>query len=357
MLRALGIAYDGAKKGSAGEPASPGHADCAEFCAAHLAAQQVVQPEARRAEAAAASTAGGVAATTATATTTRTRCSVVRDPRREQPHVRRTHRSIPRRERTGAHHRRGAAAISGERLKRTSFARRFADVELPTGLPVRGALLGHLGRRRRRMSQRLRSWRSDPCRRVRAPARRRRRVAAAAVRTRQMSLRWSSRRCTGANVAKGAAAARRARRHLAQLRSEDEPPSSPRRLLVDYARPSAVADPEQLLRTNQIQFYMGPTGGGAQPHCIRLLGIGSSTEGRSGGCGRHAASYAAYVSTWSAARRQWAAALRCTQRAGDVLVSRRPGATPPSMCSRASGGRPRCASTKHRSWFGCEARR
>ena len=49
--------------------------------------------------------------------------------------------------------------------------------------------------------------------------------------------------------------------------SPDElPPSSPRRLLHDFERPAFLHDDQWVLRTESIQFYLGGSASGAQPH-------------------------------------------------------------------------------------------
>lgn len=44
------------------------------------------------------------------------------------------------------------------------------------------------------------------------------------------------------------------------------PPSRPERLLADFERPSFIEEPQWLLRTETIQFYLGARESGAQPH-------------------------------------------------------------------------------------------
>ena len=232
----------------------------------------------------------------------------------------------------------GASApvlITGEALpqylangwKRTSFARRFADVELPTEVfPYAGPFSAHLGKLRRRenvttIAELAEAIRADECARRR---RRRRRSGGGGGEDATDEPQMVFLSLHGYQpLPKGAAAANVRADISLSFAPEDEPPSSPRRLLVDYARPSAVADPEQLLRTNQIQFYMGPTGGGAQPHW-HSLAWNWLVHGRKEWWlwPPHDASYAArHVSTSvGGAEAVGGRALRCTQRAGDVLV-------------------------------------
>ena len=49
--------------------------------------------------------------------------------------------------------------------------------------------------------------------------------------------------------------------------SADElPRTSPRRLLFDFERPEFLNDPQWVLRTDSVQFYLGGSASGAQPH-------------------------------------------------------------------------------------------